>query len=369
MAKNKPFWRFINKQATETSPESIELMIEGDIVSNDDVWIYEWLAMDCTSPNVFKDELKNYKGKEITVWIDSSGGDVFAAAGIFNALKEHSGKITAKVNKAMSAASVIAMAADETLMSPVGIMMIHNPLSEVKGYASDLRKRADVLDTVKETIMNAYCTKTKMPRNQVSDLMDEEAYMDANTAVKNGFADGVLYADNKDHKSIMNFAFNRLSIQNYTNESIDHLFALKNKTKEEDEIVPIQNATDLKTKIPAVHDEVYNSGIAAGKADGVKGERERLKAFDMLNGKVDADFLAKEKYEEGATAESVLFKAMQEGKMINAAYVAHAEADAVTANAVPGASSDDAKPDEVTGILNKVTSIAKRTLGIQEGGK
>jgi hypothetical protein len=93
-----------------------------------------------------------------------------------------------------------------------------------------------------------------------------------------------------------------------------------------------------------------------------------LKAFDVLNDKVDPKFLAQAKYEPGATAESVLFKAMQEGKMTNSSYVAQAEIDAKNANEVQGAASDDAKPDEVHGILNMVTSVAKKALGIAEGG-
>ncbi|MBV4420324.1 Clp protease ClpP [Clostridium tyrobutyricum] len=151
---NKKFWNFIKNDASEESSENIELRISGDIVPDNDAWIYEWLEEESASPNAFREELNNYKDKDITVWIDSYGGDVFAAAGIYNALKNHNGKITMKIDgKAMSAASVIAMAGDEILMSPVGVMMIHNPLTGVKGDMRDLRKAADVLDIVKETIL------------------------------------------------------------------------------------------------------------------------------------------------------------------------------------------------------------------------
>src|SRR5690625_1625923 len=104
------FWKFINK----AEDEPVELHIKGDIVDNDDVWIYEWFGEDATAPNAFKEELSEFKGRDITVWIDSYGGSVFAGASIYNALKEHNGKITVKIDgKAMSAASVIAMAGDE----------------------------------------------------------------------------------------------------------------------------------------------------------------------------------------------------------------------------------------------------------------
>src|SRR5699024_1925239 len=97
-----------------------------DIVDDDDVWIYEWLGWEATAPNAFREELSEFKGQDITVWIDSYGGSVFAGASIYNALEEHGGKITVKIDsKAMSAASVIAMSGDEILMSPVAVMMIH----------------------------------------------------------------------------------------------------------------------------------------------------------------------------------------------------------------------------------------------------
>lgn len=227
------FWNFIKNAATDTTPESVELRIEGDIVDDDEAWIYEWFGMKATSPNAFREELKQYSGQDLTIWIDSYGGSVFAAGGIYNALKEHKGKKTAKVTKAMSAASVIAMAADEILMSPVGIMMIHNPLTSSYGYASDMRKMADVLDEVKETIVNAYQMKTKRSRNKISTMMDDESYMSAKTAVKEGFADNILYTDSENVNDVQDFAFNRLAIQNSASDAIKHFLNFKEKHKQE----------------------------------------------------------------------------------------------------------------------------------------
>jgi ATP-dependent Clp protease protease subunit len=417
------FWNFIKNQATETQEESIDLRISGDIVSDDDSWIYEWFGIVAASPNAFRNELEQYKGQDITVWIDSYGGDVFAGAGIYDALKEHDGKVTVKVEKAMSAASVIAMAGDEILMSPVGIMMIHNPLSSVQGYASDMRKTADVLDVVKETIINAYVAKTGRSESEISAMMDDESWMSANVAVKEGFADNVLYLpkDNTESETVMNFAFNRLSIQNSVNESIKHFLTFESENKlrnsqekcqcsecsqDEDECkcsecglcqgccdnpsccgcncedkqcnkstvsncrnitirnkgekdMKINNVSELKDQLPDIHNQVYNSG----NTEGIKAERERLKAFDTLNGKVDPAFLNEEKYKEGATAQDVLFRAMQEGKMINSAYMNQIEIDAQNANKVPGDTSDNDSPDEVTGTLNFVKNIVKKTVG------
>lgn len=228
-----PFWKFIKNKATKTEPESVELRIEGDIVDDNDIWVYEWFGEPATAPNAFKEELKAFAGKDLTVWIDSYGGSVFAGASIYNALKEHNGKITVKVDgKAMSAASVIAMAGDEILMSPVAVMMIHNPLTTASGNMHDLRKVADILDTVKESIVNAYVTKTGRSRKEVSQMMNDEMWMSANVAVKENFADGVLYQDGIGNvDDVQNFSFNRLAIIASANRSINKSVELFKKTK------------------------------------------------------------------------------------------------------------------------------------------
>lgn len=354
----KRFWNFIKNEATETISESVDLRIEGDIISSDDAWIYEWFGIQATAPNEFRNELNEYKGQDIQVWIDSNGGDVFAGAGIYNALKEHDGNVTVKINRAMSAASVIAMAGDKVMISPVGVMMIHNPLTGAQGDARAMRKAAEILDVVKETIINAYVAKTGKSIDEISSMMDDEAWMSANIAVKEGFADGVLYDDKPlEVTNIKDFTFNRALILNSTNEAIKHLLEIENKEGEKN--MEIKNALDFKNQLPDIHKEVYNSG----NTEGIKAERERLKAFDILNGKVDPEFLAEEKYKDGATAENVLFKAMQEGKVINSSYVNQVIIDAENANRVPGATSDNDKVDEVTGILNFVNNTAKKALG------
>ena len=233
-------WNFVKNEATETEPESIELRISGDIIDDDDAWLYGWFGIEAASPNAFRDELSKYAGKDITVWIDSYGGSVFAAAGIYNALKEHKGAVTVKIDgKAMSAASVIAMAGDQILMSPVAVMMIHNPLTDARGYASDLRKTADVLDEIKETIVNAYQLKTGRSRNKISSLMDDETYMSAKTAVKEGFADGTLYEDEKVTEAL-NYAFNRHEMLDSTTDAVKRMVALQkppDNTAEKDKLL------------------------------------------------------------------------------------------------------------------------------------
>ena len=114
---------------------------------------------------MFRDELNRYEG-DITVWINSPGGDCFAASEIYTALKEHNGEITVKINGiAASAASVIAMAGDMVEMSPTSMIMIHNPSMMLYGQASELEQGIDFLNEVKESIINAYQIKTGLSRS------------------------------------------------------------------------------------------------------------------------------------------------------------------------------------------------------------
>lgn len=238
-----PFWKFIKNQATDNTPENVELRIEGDIIDDGDLWIYDWFEEPATAPNAFKDQLEEFSGQDLTVWIDSYGGSVFAGASIYNALKEHNGKVTVKVDgKAMSAASVIAMAGDEVQMSPVAVMMIHNPLTGAYGDMHDLRKVADILDTVKESIVNAYVNKTGKTAEEISSMMDDETWMSANVAVKNGFANTVLYDDQPlDVQNMGELSFNRFDVLNSAKQSINQAIKLFSKP-EKDEIEQIDNS-------------------------------------------------------------------------------------------------------------------------------
>lgn len=150
-----------------------------------------WFDDDVT-PQLFKDELNKGNGN-ITVWINSPGGDCVAAAQIYNMLIDYKGDVTVKIDGiAASAASVIAMAGTKVLMSPVSMLMIHNPMTIAFGNKGEMEKAIDMLDEVKESIINAYEIKTGLSRAKLSHLMDSETWMDANKAVELGFADDIL---------------------------------------------------------------------------------------------------------------------------------------------------------------------------------
>ena len=129
----------------------------------------------------------------ITVWINSPGGDCVAAAQIYNMLMDYPHDVTVKIDGiAASAASVIAMAGTKVLMSPVSTMMIHNPATVAWGDTGEMEKAIAMLEAVKDSIINAYEIKTGLSRAKLSHLMDSETWMDANKAVELDFADGIL---------------------------------------------------------------------------------------------------------------------------------------------------------------------------------
>lgn len=184
--KTKKFWKWMN-QAAQTEPEAAERILE----LNGTIAEESWFDDDVT-PQLFKDELNSGTG-DITVWINSPGGDCVAAAQIYNMLSNYKGKVTVKVDGiAASAASVIAMAGDTVLVSPVSMLMIHNPATIAWGDHAEMQKAIDMLSEVKESIINAYVLKTGLSRPKLSHLMDAETWMDANKAVELGFADGIM---------------------------------------------------------------------------------------------------------------------------------------------------------------------------------
>ena len=181
----KKFWNWTNQEKTETTPAMRTLHLNGTIAEE------SWFDDDVT-PQLFREELESGSG-DITIWINSPGGDCVAAAQIYNMLMDYKGSVTVKIDGiAASAASVIAMAGTEVLMSPVGMLMIHNPMTVAMGDADEMEKAIEMLSSVKDSILNAYEIKTGLSRAKLAHLMDAETWMDANKALELGFIDGIL---------------------------------------------------------------------------------------------------------------------------------------------------------------------------------
>jgi len=146
---------------------------------------------------MFRDELFAGDG-DVVIWMNSPGGDCIAASQIYSMLMDYKGNVTVKIDGlAASAASVIAMAGTKVLMAPTAMMMIHNPSTVAFGDHKDMAKVIEMLDEVKESIINAYEIKTSISRTQLSHMMDSETWMNAKKAVELGFADGFLEDEKK----------------------------------------------------------------------------------------------------------------------------------------------------------------------------
>ena len=232
----KKFW---NWARDETAPDARVLRLEGTIAEE------SWFEDDVT-PAAFKGELFSSTGS-VTVWINSPGGDCVAAAQIYNMLMDYRRRpggasaevsrtaqsapqtrntgcnadgarndITVKIDGiAASAASVIAMAGTRVLMSPVSTMMIHNPLTVAMGDSEEMRRAIQMLDEVKESIINAYEIKTGLSRARLSHLMDAETWMNANKALELGFCDEIMFQRQEvDPAPEDSFLFSRRAVTN-----------------------------------------------------------------------------------------------------------------------------------------------------------
>lgn len=177
----KRFWNWIRNEA-----DGRVLRLEGPI-DEESFWGDE------VTPKAFREELEADSG-DITVWINSPGGNVFAAAEIYTMLRDYQGVVTVKIDAiAASAASVIAMAGNKVLMSPVAMLMVHDPSTIAMGNARDMEKAIRTLNEVKESIINAYAFKTGLTHSRIAKLMENETWMNAKKAVELGFADEILF--------------------------------------------------------------------------------------------------------------------------------------------------------------------------------
>lgn len=196
------FWNWVRDEDGRT------LYLNGTIAEE------SWFEDEIT-PAAFKAELMAGEG-DITVWINSPGGDCIAASQIYCMLMDYRGAVTVKVDGiAASAASVVAMAGTTVLMAPTALMMVHNPLTVAIGDSEKMKKAVALLDEVKESIINAYEIKTGLSRARLSHLMDAETWLSAHKAVELGFADGLLFGERAEvPEGAADFVFSRRAVTN-----------------------------------------------------------------------------------------------------------------------------------------------------------
>jgi ATP-dependent Clp protease protease subunit len=176
----------------------VKINIKGVIVSNNEQWIYELFGIESVSPNMINDQLERANGEDLEVIINSGGGDVFAGSEIYTDLKEYQGNVTTKiVGIAASAASVIAMAGNKTLISPTAQIMVHNVSSVAWGDYRDLQHESDVLKNYNNSIANAYRIKSGMNQEELLELMNKETWYTAQQALEKNLVDEIMFENSQ----------------------------------------------------------------------------------------------------------------------------------------------------------------------------
>lgn len=198
----KKFWNWDVNASGEN-----ELILEGVLASE------SWFEDDVT-PKMFREELEQRSGN-VTVRINSPGGDVFAGIAVYNMLNEHDGDITVKVDGiAASIASLIAMSGDNILMLPGSMMMVHLPWSIVAGNSEDMEREAEALKKVGDSMVPIYVSRSGQTEEKVKELLKAETWMTAEDAVELGFADKAIEAKASISDSIKNALSFASDVQN-----------------------------------------------------------------------------------------------------------------------------------------------------------
>lgn len=240
--KQKKFWKWKNQEAaTLEAPAERVLEFNGTIAEE------SWFDDDIT-PQMFRDELFAGSGP-VTIWLNSPGGDCIAASRIYSMLMDYKDDVTVKIDAiAASAASVIAMAGTKVLMAPTAMMMIHNPATAAFGDHVDMEKAIELLDEVKQSIINAYEIRTGLPRKQLSKMMDETTWMNAVKAVELGFADGLLQ-DEKTAVETEAYSFSSNAVE----KALINKISAKAKLPEPEIQKPTgRSVTDLKANLMSI---------------------------------------------------------------------------------------------------------------------
>ena len=299
MPKQLKFWNLVKNEEEKTA----ELILYGSIGS-DEYW-------DDISDKVFKQDIENLGDVEnITLHINSPGGSVFSAVAIANTLRNHKAKVTANIDGlAASAATIITSACDTVRMPKNALFMIHNSITFAYGNNQEMQKTVEMLDKIKNSIIETYLSKTKADKKTLSELMDNETWMDAETAKEYGFIDEIV-----DEEVGKEFVENKLIINNMAFD----ISKFKNFRKAKDTVIDNKKNTkevkmtleELKNQFPDLYDYVLNEGKKIGKEE----EKERLKAIDDIGVNNYSDLIENAKYVNPISASELAINILKKQK-------------------------------------------------------
>lgn len=359
--------------------------IKGVIVPNDVKEIYDWFGIEAVSPNDVAAQLEEANGEDLEVEINSGGGDVYAGSEIYTALKSYKGSTTGKiVGRAASAAGVVAMGVQKLLISPTAQFMMHNVRGDAMGDYRVMEHAAEFLKNYNVSIANAYMLKTGMTHDELLDLMNKETWLNAQQAVKYGFADEVMFDEglhlvasaevssmlppeviNKVRSYIKGGGIDPASVFNLQQPAAGDNISNQNSKKEGAEVtVEITNIDELRANFPDLVAQVENAAKEEGKKEGAQNERARIQAIDEIGNTVSAELVAKAKYEEPITAEALAFQALKADAVKGGEYLSQRQQEVKNSGAdnVAGGAGDqkDTKALEDAAIENIAAGANQR---------
>ncbi len=249
--------------------------------------------------------LEHNDAEEIAVRINSPGGSAYSGIAIHNALKNHKARIIAYIDgMAASAASVIPMGADEIHINSCAQMMIHNPSNLIWGDEHAMRKEADNLAKLKESVMNAYLSKVKISKEELIKVLDEETIYTAEGALQCGLATHIVEEVVREGVVMYSGPLNSENFEEYM-ESFQNTIKMEQPSIKKETDIMTMTREQLKSDNPALYSEI----IEEGKRE----ERSRLQALDTINVPGSEELVRKAKYETMESKAEVCLAIVDQG--------------------------------------------------------
>lgn len=296
---------------------------------------------------------------EIVLKINSEGGDTIEGNAMYNILMESGKKIISDIDGiCASAAGILATASQEINMANNTLYMVHNPWCRTEGDSTLLRKRADLLDMTKETVINVYQTKSHLDKETLSKMMEEETWMTAEKALENGFITSIKGDLGKEAVNHIEKIMNRNMIKIFNKVPTDKIMNLISEIKtveepkeKEEEVIEMKTVEELKEKFPEIYNSVKAEGKKEGFTEGQSAERERIKAIDSLKG--DTLILNKAKFEEIKDAGAVAIELNEKAEAEKTLLLSQIAEREKLGSQTPKAEAND---EEINKIYNQINN-------------
>nr|DAJ27880.1 MAG TPA: Putative ATP dependent Clp protease [Caudoviricetes sp.]DAN52976.1 MAG TPA: putative ATP dependent Clp protease [Caudoviricetes sp.] len=332
---NKTIWNLV-----KNDDKSAELMLYGDIAES--FW------GDTISAKEVTEYLADLDVENIDVYINSNGGVVDTAIAINNALRRHKAKVTVNIDGiAASAATLITCAGDIVRMPKNALFMIHNPSTIAMGDSEEMRKQADVLEKYKNSITETYLQKVNIDKEKLSELMDNETWLNAEEALEYGFIDEIT--ENTDIQVVENKVISNNMVFNmaeFKNFNVD-----KNK-KNNGKGSGKMTKDEIKAQFPDIYAEIVNEG----KEIGVKEERIRIQEIENLG--YNHEVVDKAKFEEPKNARDLALEIVSLMKQENQNKLNRIQDEGKPLNNTPKGNDDGVNDEQKA--ANKILAFFKK---------